>query len=111
MINKLAKRLRELRHEKDMTQNDLAKAIMVPRVTYTHYELGKRTPDVDTIIRLARYFGVTVDYLVGNGDFRSWPVPWLPRQEAILDYSLVESQRGEKIADWPDEEDKYNPFL
>jgi DNA-binding XRE family transcriptional regulator len=52
-----------------LTQAQLAKILLLPRVTYTHYELGKRTPDLDTIIRMARHFGVTVDYLVGNSDF------------------------------------------
>ena len=70
MINQLADRLRLLRHEKNKTQNALAQIILVPRVTYAHYELGKRTPDLDTIIRLARFYNVTVDYLIGNSDHR-----------------------------------------
>lgn len=70
MINLLADRLRLLRSEKNITQSTLAQIILVPRVTYAHYELGKRTPDLDTIIRLARYYCVTVDYLIGNSDQR-----------------------------------------
>lgn len=70
MINHLAERLKLLRLEKSITQSALAQIIMVPRVTYAHYELGKRTPDLDTIIRLARYYNVTVDYLIGYSDHR-----------------------------------------
>ena len=111
MVNRLAVRLRELRREKDMTQNDLARAIMVPRVTYTHYELGKRTPDLDTIIQLARYFDVTVDYLLGVSEVRRWPAIWSTGQRKPGDYNLDETESGVLVADWPDEEDKYNPFL
>ena len=111
MINKLPARLRELRRERDMTQNDLAKAIMVPRVTYTHYELGKRTPDLDTIIQLARYFDVTLDYLLGVSENRRWPAVLPTWQGKPDNYNLEENKKDALVAEWPDEEDKYNPFL
>ncbi|HAL74749.1 MAG TPA: transcriptional regulator [Clostridiales bacterium] len=111
MINKLHIRLRELRREREMTQQDLSKAILVPRVTYTHYELGKRTPDLDTIIQLARYFDVTVDYLLGNSNVRKWPAVLPVQQKHSNDYLIEDNGRTVAVADWPDEEDKYNPFL
>lgn len=111
MINKLHVRLRELRREREMTQQDLAKAILVPRVTYTHYELGKRTPDLDTIIQLARYFDVTVDYLLGNSNVRKWPAARLMHARLSDEYLVDDNSRDVAVADWPDEEDKYNPFL
>jgi len=111
MINKLHIRLRELRREREMTQQDLSKAILVPRVTYTHYELGKRTPDLDTIIQLARYFDVTVDYLLGNSNIRKWPAVRSLPQKQTDEYLIDDNSRNIAVADWPDEEDKYNPFL
>ena len=74
VVNQLHSRLRLLRTKLGLTQAQLAKILLLPRVTYTHYELGKRTPDLDTIIQMARYFGVTVDYLVGNSDSSHLPV-------------------------------------
>lgn len=70
MINQLADRLKLLRHEKKITQKALAQIVLLPRVTYAHYEIGKRAPDLDTVIRLARFYNVTVDYLVGNSEHR-----------------------------------------
>lgn len=111
MINKLAARLRELRRERELTQSDLAKAILVPRVTYTHYELGKRTPDLDTIIQLARFFDVTLDYLLGISEVRRWPAAWPNWQRKPDEYSIDRRAGNAVVADWPEEEDKYNPFL
>lgn len=72
MMNQLHTRLRLLRKEKGLTQAQLAENLRLPRVTYTHYELGKRTPDLDMIIQMARFFAVSVDYLIGNSDLRRW---------------------------------------
>ncbi len=92
MINLLAERLRILRREMRITQARVAREILVPRVTYTHYELGKRTPDLDTIILLARFYDVSVDYLVGNSDSPTL----VPRAYHYLDNTTVS---GVRIAD------------
>lgn len=56
--------LRELRLSKKLTQEETAKIIGVARGTYTHYELNKREPDNDTLLKIANLFGVTTDYLL-----------------------------------------------
>jgi len=43
----------------------------ITRPAYTAYEMGKRQPDYETLIKLADYFNVTVDYLLGRTEFRS----------------------------------------
>ena len=58
--------LRELRLSKKLTQEETAKIIGVARGTYTHYELNKREPDNDTLLKIANLFGVTTDYLLGH---------------------------------------------
>jgi len=63
-------RLKELRLEKEMRQEDLAKKIGVSRHTITGYEIGKREPDLDKIIKLANFFDVSIDYLLGNTNIR-----------------------------------------
>jgi transcriptional regulator with XRE-family HTH domain len=75
--NMLPDRLRLLRQEKHLTQMAMAQEILVPRVTYTHYELGKRTPDLDTIMHLARFHQVSVDFLIGNTKLRPMLEQWL----------------------------------
>lgn len=61
-------RLRELRKERKLTQAELGKHINVSKVSISGYENGERTPDTDNLARLADFFGVTIDYLLGRSD-------------------------------------------
>lgn len=61
-------RLIELRKNKDVTQEDVAKFLGVTRPAYTAYEAGRRQPDYKILQKLAKYFEVTTDYLLGNSD-------------------------------------------
>lgn len=47
-----------------------AKAVKITPRTYQRYENGEREASVSTLIRMADYFGVTIDYLVGRSDAR-----------------------------------------
>ncbi|GIN10773.1 hypothetical protein J26TS2_06400 [Shouchella clausii] len=67
-------RLRALRKERQLTQEQLGELINVTKVSISGYENGNRTPDTDTLRRLADVFGVSTDYLLGrskekNGSF------------------------------------------
>lgn len=62
----LSKQLRKLRHDKDLTQKELALKLHVSDAAIAMWESGKRTPDIETIKELAKFFGVTVDYLVDS---------------------------------------------
>lgn len=64
-------RLRELRKEKRLNQEEVAKKIGVGRTTYAMYEQGNREPDNDTLSEIADFFGVTTDYLIGR-DVPRW---------------------------------------
>ena len=57
--------LYNLRTETGQSQESVAKAIGISRVAYTRYENGSRKPETDIAIRLARHFGVSVDFLYG----------------------------------------------
>ena len=59
-------RLKELRIQKGITQNAVAEMIGYSVESYARYEKGKREPDIKTLWKLADYFGVTVDYLIGR---------------------------------------------
>lgn len=59
-------RLKQLRTDSSMTQLDVARLLGVERSTYVKYERGSSDPSTATLIRLADYFGVTVDYLIGH---------------------------------------------
>lgn len=59
-------RLSELRKKKKVTQAEVAAFLQVDRTTYVKYEKGQSCPDDETKIKLAHFFGVTTDYLLGN---------------------------------------------
>lgn len=59
-------RLVQLRKAKNMLQSDMAKKIGVARATYGAYEQGTRQPDFETLQRIANYFEVSTDFLLGN---------------------------------------------
>lgn len=62
--------LRELRKEKGLTQKKLAEVLGLTERSIRHYEARTHRPDVDILIRIARYFDVSLDYLVGLKDER-----------------------------------------
>ncbi|WP_274964150.1 helix-turn-helix domain-containing protein [Tepidanaerobacter syntrophicus] len=71
--------VKKLRAEKQVSQKAVADAIGVDRTTYNKYETGKSQPDFETIKKLADYFGVSVDYLLGRTDIRN---PYIPDEYA-----------------------------
>ena len=65
MNNKFSTILKELRIEKGVGQVELAKAINVSKGVISLWENGLREPGMNSLILLAKYFSVTIDYLVG----------------------------------------------
>lgn len=64
-------RLRNLRLENNMTQEDLSKILNVSRATVGRYETNERFPDKNTLKKIADTFEVTVDYLLERTDNRN----------------------------------------
>lgn len=60
--------IKKERTKKDITQSELAKAIGVSPSTIGMYEQNRRQPDTESIIKIADYFNVTTDYLLGIED-------------------------------------------
>lgn len=58
-------RLRDLREDMDYTQDQLVKILNMHKTTYTNYEQGKREPPFELIIKLARLYNVSIDYIAG----------------------------------------------
>lgn len=67
-MSKLGDRIRNLRDSEDIQQVDFAKKIGVSNVVLSRYESGERRPDYDTLLRIADFFDVTTDYLLGKTD-------------------------------------------
>ena len=58
--------IRNLREDNDKVQVELAEYLNVKQTTYSKYELGKINVPVEVLIKLADYYNVTIDYLVGR---------------------------------------------
>lgn len=63
----LGERIRVLRKGKNMTLRELASELGIPFTTLGNYERGDRSPDFGTVLEIAKYFGVSMDYLT-KGD-------------------------------------------
>ena len=63
-------RLRQLRMEKGMTQTTLARSLSVSKAAISTYENGLRKPPDNTLVDMAHFFNVSVDYLLGVSDIR-----------------------------------------
>ncbi len=59
-------RLITLREERKLSQVEVARALGISRSGFSMYELGEREPDMETVRKLASYFNVTTDYLLGQ---------------------------------------------
>ena len=86
--------LKKLRKSKNLTQTELANILHLSHGAVAMWETNKRQPDNDTLSRLADYFGVSVDYLLGR------ETPTIP------DHTPSEEERrlAEMIAGMTDEE-------
>ena len=71
MSSIFSSRLVALRKERQMTQSDLAKALHKTRSTISGYETEGKEPDYEMLCALAKYFGVTTDYLLGAAENRT----------------------------------------
>lgn len=69
--NIFAKRLRQLREEKEMTQKDIANIVGTTDNAIGNYERGTRMPDAEMLTRLSSIFDVSIDYLLGRTDIRN----------------------------------------
>ena len=58
-------RIKDLREDRDLRQIDVAQAVGIDQRSLSNYETGKTNPDSETIVRLADFFGVSCDYLLG----------------------------------------------
>lgn len=89
----IGKRIAELRKEKGMTQEELAKALNITRSALSLYEIGKRDPDTETVKKLADFFGVSIDYLMGKSNIRN------PYNEFLAQAKEKYGSRGKKQAE------------
>ena len=69
-MTRLSERLYSLRKEQNLTQLLAAEGMGIPFSTYRRYEKKEREPDASTLVKMADFYSVTLDYLVGRSEER-----------------------------------------
>ena len=62
------RRIRDLREDRDLKQKDIADYLNCSQVCYSHYELGKRDIPTEILIKLAKFYKTSTDYILGLKD-------------------------------------------
>jgi transcriptional regulator with XRE-family HTH domain len=68
IIMKYCQLLKMIRMQNGLTQQQLADALGITRSAYCGYEIGRRSPDIDTLINLAEFYGITLGAFFENLD-------------------------------------------
>ncbi len=63
------KGLRKIRKEKGFSQLKVALDLSISRESISYYESGKRSPDIEMLLQLSRYFNVSIDYLITGEEY------------------------------------------
>lgn len=92
---KYGDRLKQLRNEKKLSQQELADKLEINRSTYARYETSATQPDYETLQKLADFFDVSIDYLLGRTDN---PNP-INNQEEDTPISIAFSHGGEGLTE------------
>ena len=84
----------KLRIIKDITQQQLADALQIPRSTLAHYESGRNEMNYDLLCRMADFFGVSVDYILCREEYAIFEDARLEQPEIFkLYFKLSDSER------------------
>lgn len=67
---KIGDRIKKLREEKGLMQQDVCNTLGIEQSTLANYENNRRIPKIDVLIEIANYYGVSLDFLVGMTDNR-----------------------------------------
>lgn len=92
----IAKRLRMLRESKGMTLQEIADILGIPKTTYASYEQAKSEPNISMIVKIVEYYGISVDWLLGVGEYAKSPPPE-SRWKALQD--VLESLPEQEVKD------------
>ena len=68
VIVMIYRRLKDLREDKDLTQQNMADMLKISRSAYSAYENGANAVPIDVLVRLAKFYNTSVDYLLEQTD-------------------------------------------
>lgn len=90
--------LKKLREEKGLSQKDIAEYLGITRQAVASYELAKREPDYDVLKKLADYFSVSVDYLLGRAKCRDVDAITVGKNIALIRGGMTYKELSEDIS-------------
>ncbi len=91
--------LKELRKEKDLTQDDLAKLVDKKRATISNWENGRRFPEQDSLVKLSEILNVTTDYLLGISEFKKGRIVTQEELKTFLPETVINNHKLEFLVD------------
>lgn len=94
MVNiNMGERLKTLRKKRNWTQKQVANRIGLAISAVSAYELGTRYPSYDILLRLARLYNVSTDYLIGKDERQSIDVSGLSEEEVNVVAQMIDALR------------------
>ncbi len=90
--------LKQLREERHLSQKDIADYLGITRQAVASYELAKRKPDYEVLRKLADYFGVSIDYLLGRANCRDVNAFTVGKNIDLIKGNLTYKEMSEDIS-------------
>lgn len=84
-----SKRIKDLREDNDLTQQELAEKLNIDKKTLARYEKGKNEPTISTLIQLSLLFNVSIDYIAGIKDINIIETPGIKEELETLNEKLT----------------------
>lgn len=105
-------RIRELREARGMQQKELAIDLCVSQPTISDWESGRKVPSARSTQKLADYFNVSIDYLLGRTDEKEKPVPESGDGQSPIDEKRLDEQLVQRLCSLtPEEQGKVDAFI
>lgn len=95
----LGKRIKDLRNEKGLTQEELGNLISRAKQTVSGYESGDISPNNKMVLKLADIFGVSYDYITGRTDVRNDVPPKATTEAPFPPYAHLPVEPGQTVAE------------
>ena len=90
----LANNLRFLRTKHKLTQDDLSRLLKISRQAYSNYETSKRTPDLDSLLHISRFYRISIDELVLDNLQSTYHTSALKTGEEYIPYVVMAKEKN-----------------
>ena len=90
----LANNLRFLRTKHKLTQDDLSSLLNISRQAYSNYETSKRTPDLDSLLHISRFYRISIDELVLDNLQSTYHTSALKTGEKYIPYVVMAKEKN-----------------